>query len=152
MTTTTAPSIRYRIKRGDTLTRLAERFGVSILDIVSANHLANPDNLTEGRTLVIPPAPPLTLTVTPAQGAPGDTFHFLLNGGRPGETITFTITSPAGTYTGAPHIASPRGVVDATYNSDFGARTGRYTVVARGSRGATRRTTFTVTAPPTTGT
>jgi lipoprotein NlpD len=147
-TTTTVPPIVYRIKRGDTLTRLAKQFHVSISDIEAKNHLANPDRLTEGQDLVIPPAPPLKLTVMPGQGSPGQAFQFRLTGAVPAERISFTIESSAGKYTGGPHTASPEGTVNATYNTGFDAPTGSYTVTAAGNLGTTIRDGFLIVAPP----
>jgi murein DD-endopeptidase MepM/ murein hydrolase activator NlpD len=44
----------YVIQSGDTLTVLAERFGVSTADLISLNNLANPDSLSAGDRLMIP--------------------------------------------------------------------------------------------------
>jgi LysM repeat protein len=148
-TTTVAPSI-YRIKRGDTLTRLAKQFRVSISDIEATNHLTNPDRLTEGQDLVIPPAPRRKLAVMPGQGSPGQAFQFTLTGAVPAERISFTIESPAGKYTGGPHAASPEGTVTATYNTGLDAPTGSYTVTGTGNLGTTIRAGFLIVAPPST--
>ncbi len=52
---------RYQVQPGDTLAVLARRFEVSVQAIVEANHLANPNALSVGETLVIPaPAPAAT--------------------------------------------------------------------------------------------
>ncbi len=53
-----SPTCRwYVVKRGDTLRKLATRFGVSVADIVRANHLANADRITIGQRLCIPVQP-----------------------------------------------------------------------------------------------
>jgi len=45
--------IGYNVKRGDTLTKIAAMYGVSILDLISWNDIRNPDLILEGQTLVI---------------------------------------------------------------------------------------------------
>lgn len=49
---------RYTIRAGDTLGQIAERFGVSVEQIVQANELLNPDLLAVGQTLTIPAPDP----------------------------------------------------------------------------------------------
>jgi len=46
----------YTVQSGDTLFSIARRFGVTIQAIVQANNLANPNALSVGQELVIPPA------------------------------------------------------------------------------------------------
>ncbi|UJX40117.1 LysM peptidoglycan-binding domain-containing protein [Desulfovibrio sp. JY] len=46
---------QYTVQRGDTLTRIAHTFGVTVEDIVRANGSMNPDTLRDGQTLTIPP-------------------------------------------------------------------------------------------------
>jgi LysM repeat protein len=95
-TTTTTPLIIYRVKRGDSLTKIANRFRVSMSAIVSRNQIANPDRLREGQTLVIPPTPPLKLIITPPEGQPGQAFQLKLTGAVPSETIRFEIRASVG--------------------------------------------------------
>ncbi|MDQ1457698.1 MAG: LysM domain [Actinomycetota bacterium] len=151
-TTTTTPPITYRVKRGDTLTTIAHHFHVAISAIVSANHVANPDRLTEGQTLRIPPARPLKLVATPSQGHAGQAFQLMLTGAVPSETIKFEIDSAASKYTGGPHTASADGAVTATYQTALGARTGIYTVTATGNLGSTAQIRFRIVAAATTST
>jgi LysM repeat protein len=150
-TTTTTPHNTYRVKPGDTLTKIANHFRVSISTIVARNHIANPDQLHEGQTLVIPPAPPRKLIVSPRMGQPGQAFQLTLTGAVPSETIKFEIDSPKSKYTGGPHTASPDGAVIATYQSAFNDPPGVYNVTATGNRGTTVRATFAI-APATTNT
>ena len=49
----TTTSIGGRGKRGDTLTKIAAMYGVSIMDLVTWNNIRNPDLIREGETLVI---------------------------------------------------------------------------------------------------
>ena len=45
--------IGYNVKRGDTLIQIADRFGVSVMDLVVWNDIRNPDLIRTGQTLVI---------------------------------------------------------------------------------------------------
>ncbi|HZU06486.1 MAG TPA: LysM peptidoglycan-binding domain-containing protein [Chloroflexota bacterium] len=47
--------IDYTVQPGDTITGLAERYGVTPLTIIAANGLLDSDSLQVGQTLVIPP-------------------------------------------------------------------------------------------------
>ena len=149
-TTTTTPLIIYRVKRGDSLTKIANHFRVSISAIVSRNHIANPDRLSQGQTLLIPPAPPLKLIITPPEGQPGHAFQLKLTGAVPSETIRFEIDSATRKYTGGPHTASADGAVTATYQTDLAGPTGIYNVTATGNLGTTVRADFVVVAAATT--
>jgi LysM repeat protein len=55
---TPTPSGLYTVQEGDTLGALAERFGVSVDQIVAANNLTDPNSLQAGQTLLIPAAAP----------------------------------------------------------------------------------------------
>lgn len=44
----------YRVQYGDTVSRIGERYGLSIVDIVAANDLDNPDELEPGQKLYLP--------------------------------------------------------------------------------------------------
>jgi LysM repeat protein len=69
-----APSSRYTIAPGDTLSGLALRFGVTRAALVAANGLANPNQLVAGRALVVPPAgtpaAPAAVAVAAPRGLP----------------------------------------------------------------------------------
>jgi LysM repeat protein len=143
-TTTTTPLIIYRVKLGDSLTKIANHFHVSIAAIVSRNQIAKPDRLSEGQTLLIPPAPPLKLIITPPEGQPGQAFQLKLTGAVPSETIKFEIDSTTRRYTGGPHTASADGAVTATYQTDLAGPTGIYHVTATGNLGTTVHARFLV--------
>ena len=49
----------YTVQRGDTLGKIAQRYGVEINAIISANQISNPDLLEVGQTLTIPAPHPL---------------------------------------------------------------------------------------------
>lgn len=53
-TTTTGGQQTYVVKRGDTLSQIAERFGVSAADLARANGITNPRLIYAGQQLVIP--------------------------------------------------------------------------------------------------
>jgi len=46
----------YVVQRGDILKQIAARFGVSMTSILAINNIPNPDSLTVGQVLTIPPA------------------------------------------------------------------------------------------------
>jgi LysM repeat protein len=54
--TTVTGGTTYTVQSGDTLFRIAQRFGVTVQAIVTANNLSNPDSLSVGQQIVIPPA------------------------------------------------------------------------------------------------
>jgi LysM repeat protein len=151
VTTTTVPLTTYTVRRGDTLTTIANRFRIPALSIVALNHIANPDVLAEGRVLRIPPAPPLRLVVTPHTGTQGQAFHLTLTGAPPNQQVTFEVHKPGGIFTGPPHDVNPDGTVSATYQTGLTDPPGRYTVVAKGRAGPITRATIVVKAstPPT---
>lgn len=141
---TTAPpaATSYVVKRGDTLVAIAKQFGLAIDAIVSANGLDDPNHLAEGTTLVIPPRPPVQLTVTPGDGPPGSAFALELTGAQPSENVRFQVSSSNGKYTGPPHAATTDGRVQASYQSASDDAAGVYAVVARGDRGTTAQASF----------
>jgi LysM repeat protein len=154
-TTTVSPSttikkptaIRFTVRRGDTLTKIARFFHVSVATIVQANQLMNGDRLTEGQVLVIPPHPLVRLVVTPRERTAGGSFEVELTGASPGEVVRFTIAKPDGTtFMGPPHTASPEGRVTTSYRTDVGEAAGSYTVVATGNQGTSIMATFQVKA------
>ena len=49
----------YVVQRGDTLARIAARFGVTVEQVMVANSILNPDLLAVGQVLTIPPQIPL---------------------------------------------------------------------------------------------
>lgn len=50
----TATPIVYVVQLGDTLREIANRFGVSMADLIAANDIADPDRVRAGRRLIIP--------------------------------------------------------------------------------------------------
>lgn len=61
----TLPPVTYTVKTGDTLSGIADLFGVTVDDIVRANNIADPNSLALGQVLIIPgrvPTPVATFT------------------------------------------------------------------------------------------
>lgn len=56
-TTTTQPQAQrtHVVQRGETLSVIAEKYGVSVAAIVDANRITDPDRIEAGVTLQIPP-------------------------------------------------------------------------------------------------
>jgi LysM repeat protein len=150
-TTTVPPPITYQVKRGDTLTSIAKQFRVSVTKIVALNQLPDPDRLTEGQALTIPPVPPVVFVVAPDTGAQGQEFQFDLTGANPAEKVTFEVASPTSKYVGGAHTASEDGAVTAKYQTSPLDATGIYTVTATGDMGTLAKASFSVVAAPTTG-
>jgi LysM repeat protein len=55
-TAPTAPPVTYALKNGESLSEIAKRFNVSVAAIIAANKITNPDAVSSGTVLVIPPA------------------------------------------------------------------------------------------------
>jgi LysM repeat protein len=49
-----AQSEPYRVQKGDSLSAIAVRYGVSVQTLASVNHLPNPNHIVVGKTLIIP--------------------------------------------------------------------------------------------------
>ena len=90
-------------------------------------------------------APPAVLVIDPA-GAPISAIITLsVTGAVPGESITFTLTSPSGkVFNGSPHVVEPTGTTSATYNST-GDEVGAHKVQAIGTGGTSLTGTLTLT-------
>jgi cell wall-associated NlpC family hydrolase len=63
-----APDVRtYIVESGDTLKVLADRFGVSVATIAAANKLTDPDSISIGQELIMPPTTGLLVSVSAAE-------------------------------------------------------------------------------------
>ncbi|UUZ92885.1 LysM peptidoglycan-binding domain-containing protein [Paenibacillus sp. P25] len=60
------PQLEYRVAPGDTLYKIARSFGVDVQDLMAENSLENPNRLSVGSRLQIPPT-----ALTPPQGQKG---------------------------------------------------------------------------------
>jgi LysM repeat protein len=144
--TTTGSPIAYQVKRGDTLTAIATRFGVSTAAIVAANQIADQDHLAEGQSLLIPSRPPVRLVIAPSKTTVGGSVRLKLTGAKPSEIVIFEVDSPSGKFTGSPHTASDDGTVTAKYEPALADPAGTYSVIAKGNQATTAQASFRVDA------
>lgn len=93
----TAAPVTYTVKTGDTLSGIADMFGVTVDDIVRLNNIADPNSLSLGQALTIPQrqaataAPGATITAVASPGAPQQTP----GAGPPvADTVTPVLISP----------------------------------------------------------
>jgi LysM repeat protein len=56
VTTTLAP-VFYVVAPGDNLAGIAQRFGITVADLIAANAIADPNRIEAGQQLVVPPPP-----------------------------------------------------------------------------------------------
>jgi LysM repeat protein len=98
--TATPSTTIYIVKSGDTLSGIAQQFGVTVEDLMAANNLTDPNLLRVGQTLTIPvggvaataeaavtatsnaPPPPIA-TATPSGGRPAVTLRGVTGRGDP---------------------------------------------------------------------
>jgi LysM repeat protein len=67
-TTTTVVPQEYVVQAGDSLSKIAKMFGVTVAALVAANAIQDPDKIAEGQRLKIPT--PTATTVAGGAGAP----------------------------------------------------------------------------------
>ncbi|MFQ3672835.1 MAG: LysM peptidoglycan-binding domain-containing protein, partial [Aggregatilineales bacterium] len=76
----------YTIQRGDTLFRIAQRYNVSMADLMAANNITNPSRIFAGTVLIIPGAAPAAapqpvVDAVPSTDAPTQTVtHVVARG------------------------------------------------------------------------
>jgi LysM repeat protein len=63
LVTTTTTVTYYVVQSGDTLSKIANRFGVSQADLMAANGITDPDHVEKGQELKIPPPKQVTETL-----------------------------------------------------------------------------------------
>ena len=112
-----APSLLYTVKGGDTLFRIATRYGLTVNDLVRANNVADPTVIYSGQQLLIP-------GVKPPQSAfdlPPNVSHIAVNPqmfveGETGQIRLTTLIPMAVSGTFLDHALSvatdPNGTVD----------------------------------------
>ena len=85
-TPTLAGPTTYIVEVGDNLTSIAEKFGVEVLLIMSANNLASADQIFVGQTLTIPPVGSVLPTETPIPLTlvPGTRIQYVV---KPGDNL-----------------------------------------------------------------
>jgi LysM repeat protein len=74
----------YVVRRGDTLAQIARRFGVTVLSLMQANHIPNPNRLEVGQRLFIPDR---------VQGQPSSPVVPVVPSNPPVCTVTYTVRS-----------------------------------------------------------
>lgn len=90
-------------------------------------------------------APPALLVVAPPTAPIGAVVTLSVTGAKPGESVTFTLTSPKGkVFNGSPHVVDPTGATSATYNTS-GDEVGVHTVQAVGTGATSLTGTLTIT-------
>ncbi len=110
----------YTVSAGDTLFKIAQRFGVSQQQIVNRNAIANPDRIYVGQALTIPDgntaAPAQPAPAAPAAPAPAAAEPLPANGGkytvRAGDTLS-QIAQRYGLSTA--QLAAANGIGNASY-------------------------------------
>lgn len=86
----TQATTRYTVQAGDTLYRIAARYGVTVSAIATANNIANPNLIRPGQVLVIPAGAPTSQPVRYTVQA-GDTLYRI--GIRYGVTVSAIATA-----------------------------------------------------------
>lgn len=97
----------YIVQQGDTLTTIAQRFGITPQDIINANNIADPNFIPIGTPLVIPSLAGVSGTLTTSTVPFGQNIRNLsLAHQMPVEQIARInrLTSPIEVYAGAPLI------------------------------------------------
>ena len=86
------------VQRGDTLSYLSQRFGLTVAELAEANCIEDPNNLTAGQLLFVPPGSNVT---PPAPATPAVALPTRLPGDYPSfncDNLAATISQPlAGT-------------------------------------------------------
>lgn len=86
MPTPTPGPLRYVIQPGDTLSSIAQQFGVDVIQIIEANNLLDPENLIVGSEIIIPGAQSEATATegeaaeSTAEGTPGSVVHIVQAG------------------------------------------------------------------------
>ena len=149
---------RYTVQRGDTLSLISVRFGVTLQAIMAANGITNPNFIFAGQVLTIPgagsgstpaPATPPPATVTPAPSG-GATYVVLRGDTLWGIARKFGVSQQA--IMAANGITNPNRILAGQTLVIPGVSGGTPvpTATATPPPGATATPSPTVTAPPTT--
>ena len=67
-TTTTSPEVTYVIQKGDSLSKIAKQFNLTVDQLITINNITDADHIEAGQVLVIVPAAgaPIAPTTTAA--------------------------------------------------------------------------------------
>src|SRR5271157_1551267 len=77
-TSTPVSGPMYIIQSGDTLSSIADRFNVSLNDLMSVNNITDPNTIQAGQQLIIPGLPGVTGTLGTEVVNFGDSLHSLI--------------------------------------------------------------------------
>ena len=70
-TTTTSPEVTYVIQKGDSLSKIAKQFNLTVDQLITINGITNADHIEAGQVLIIvPAATPLPTTTAPPAAPP----------------------------------------------------------------------------------
>ncbi len=70
-TTTTSPEVTYVIQKGDSLSKIAKKFNLTVPQLMTINSIQNADHIEAGQVLIIvPAATPLPTTTAPPAAPP----------------------------------------------------------------------------------
>lgn len=90
----------HYVQRGETLSSLSRRYGVSVWSIVQANRLLNPNLIFVGQRLIIPRAGITIETPAPNTIITGNTVHVSGRGSAFENTLVVEVRTAAGTLLG----------------------------------------------------
>jgi LysM repeat protein len=71
-TTTTIVTL-YEVKSGDSLSKIAEKFGIDQAALMMLNGISNPDHIEAGQVLKLPPPTTIAVDTTSGSSAPSTT-------------------------------------------------------------------------------
>jgi putative chitinase len=99
----------YVVRRGDTLSGIAYRFGVSVNSLIRANGLANPNRIYAGQRLVIPrgAAYHAPRYGAPGHAGPGHGRHYIVRRGDTLSGIAWRYGVSTWAIASANHLANP---------------------------------------------
>jgi murein DD-endopeptidase MepM/ murein hydrolase activator NlpD len=100
----TAAGPTYVVQPGDTLDQIAEKFGVSLEDLVSVNNIADANLIAVGTSLVIPGLEGINGVLTAKNVQLGETLDTLLKSYKISEDLFLRlnrVTSPSELYVGS---------------------------------------------------
>ena len=109
----------YIIQPGDTLSSIADRFNVTLTDLMSANDITDPNTIQAGQQLVIPGLEGVTGTLNSEVINFGDSFHSLVRQTQIQAALIQKlnhIISPSEFYAGANMIVSDQNSASALKN------------------------------------
>lgn len=101
----------YIVQAGDGLSSIASRFGVTLADLIAANNISDPNNISVGDRVIIPGLEGVTGILTTEIVGYGDTLHSISRRNQLSEDLLRQlnhITSPAELYAGVSLVYSQK--------------------------------------------